>query len=549
MTFNVGTWWRNNGLKYTILVLWLTLCTLLFRNTYNTYKYDLEYYYVHRILGSWLCISRGSAAVLNLNCGLLLLPMCRSTITLLRKCQNMIQLGSFQQIFATVKGFHIVCAYSIVILAVVHCVAHVSNARNFSTKFDFTHRKLNAALFPGQDPFLIILCTVPGVTGMLMLVTLCCMVSSSTKYFRKNHYNLFWYVHRVLFPLFFGLLMVHGIRGPIRRQTNTRNHTPGCNSSLPQPEYLPETGSVCDEHPQFDHIGCSTWKWLVGPLVVYLGDCLYRYVRRSRKMTVTHAHMIADDIVQFDVHKDNSQFAFSPGQYVYLSVPEISTMEWHPFSVCMNEKQKGSFRVYIKTSGDWTEKLKNHVIQETNTSLDTVTSKRPHKCVYVDGPFSSPLENVTSYPISVCIAGGIGVTPFIGYIQYLRNKDHAFLRCRRLYMIWVVRDMTSISLFEEEFVKLHHHCYEENVPDFLEISFYVTSPLKQTLAGEGFTYGRTTFGRPVWHTTLDSYFKRHSRSKFGIFVCGPHGMISDVRRGAQSVSNNSNHLYLHHESF
>lgn len=39
--------------------------------------------------------------------------------------------------------------------------------------------------------------------------------------------------------------------------------------------------------------------------------------------------------------------------------------------------------------------------------------------VHVDGPFGSPSEEVFNYEVSVCVAGGIGVTPFACVLQAL----------------------------------------------------------------------------------------------------------------------------------
>lgn len=32
--------------------------------------------------------------------------------------------------------------------------------------------------------------------------------------------------------------------------------------------------------------------------------------------------------------------------------------------------------------------------------------------LYIDGPFGGPSEEVFNYDVSLCVAGGIGVTPF-----------------------------------------------------------------------------------------------------------------------------------------
>lgn len=39
--------------------------------------------------------------------------------------------------------------------------------------------------------------------------------------------------------------------------------------------------------------------------------------------------------------------------------------------------------------------------------------------LYIDGPFGSPSEEVFNYEVSLCVAGGIGVTPFASVLNTL----------------------------------------------------------------------------------------------------------------------------------
>ncbi len=39
--------------------------------------------------------------------------------------------------------------------------------------------------------------------------------------------------------------------------------------------------------------------------------------------------------------------------------------------------------------------------------------------LYLDGPFSSPLEDVLRSRTAICIAGGIGLTPFLSIFHHL----------------------------------------------------------------------------------------------------------------------------------
>lgn len=109
----------------------------------------------------------------------------------------------------------------------------------------------------------------------------------------------------------------------------------------------------------------------------------------------------------------------------------------------------------------------------------------------MDGPFGSPSEEVFNYDVSLCVAGGIGVTPFacvLHALMWVMNQmscpevdcEHfhesffyclllssLLLRCpcrdgwtgfrlQRLYFVWVCRELQSFYWFAELLCALHH---------------------------------------------------------------------------------------------
>uniref|UniRef100_A0AAA9SS95 NADPH oxidase 4 n=3 Tax=Bos TaxID=9903 RepID=A0AAA9SS95_BOVIN len=207
MAVSWRSWLANEGVKHLCLLIWLSLNVLLFWKTFLLYNQGPEYHYLHEMLGLGLCLSRASASVLNLNCSLILLPMCRTLLAFLRGSQK-VPSRRTRRLLDKSRTFHITCGVTICIFSGVHVAAHLVNALNFSVNYREDFVELNAARYREEDPRKLLFTTVPGLTGVCMVLVLFLMFTASTYAIRVSNYDIFWYTHNLFF-VFYMLLMLH----------------------------------------------------------------------------------------------------------------------------------------------------------------------------------------------------------------------------------------------------------------------------------------------------------------------------------------------------
>ncbi|XP_063348921.1 NADPH oxidase 4 isoform X2 [Pelmatolapia mariae] len=512
MVVSVRSWVANEGGKHFVLILWLGVNTWLFISTFLLYFTGQQYHYLYKMLGLGLCISRASASVLNLNCSLVLLPMCRSLVTFVRGTR-MISSRKTRRLLDKCKTFHVACGVAICIFSVMHVSAHLVNVVRFSVRYSDDFPALNLARYREEDPMLIILTTIPGATGVLLVLILFLMFISSS----------------------------YCVRGALKYQTNIEAHPPGCfranqSSTEQQGDELDtseEEERRCSEDAHFQPHYPQTWLWVSGPLCLYCVERFYRYIQSRDPVTIVTVIRHPCDVVELRMLKKN--FKARPGQYILLNCPGVSSFENHPFTLTMcPTENKETLGIHLRAVGDWTERFTQLLLPEPRIDMEILpmAQQRRYPNVYVDGPFGGPSEEVFNYDVSLCVAGGIGVTPFACVLRALLDGWMGF-RLQRLYFVWVCKELQSFYWFAELLCALHHKLWNENRPDYFNLKLYISQPDSlQRMSEEKYRplTSRMQIGRPRWKLLFDEIGKSNKHKRVGVFCCGPKGISRTLHR-------------------
>ncbi|XP_022795525.1 NADPH oxidase 4-like [Stylophora pistillata] len=521
------------------------IAVLVFLRTFYTYRDGIQYYYLYAMLGDSLCWSRGTASVLYVSCCLILLPMCRNVLSLIRNFNKTIT-RLFGRLLDRNIWFHKACAVVIIVSAGIHIGAHIVNAKKFSANYSHEFKDLNFASYPNQDPLKIYLTSVSGTTGILMTLVLLIMIATSMVAVRRASYEIFWYTHH-LFIVFFLLLLVHGLGGVIKHQVNLDAHTPGCKMAENKTESA-NTSQVawCSEEPLFQADEPEAWKWCAIPLVIYVTERLTRLFRSFQKVQLIQVVQHRDGVVEVKMKKRN--FSAAPGQYVFIKCADVSRFEWHPFTLTQCPSLKDStFSVHFKILGDWTEKFADKLLEAKfdgdQKNLACVEQNEEYFCyvrhfvkIAVDGPYGSPCTDVWRYSVSLCIATGIGVTPFAALVQELREKirTEKKLKMHRLYFVWVCKHVQSFLWFVDLLRSTFTELWDSNRPDFLICNFYVTCSHSGDQINinqqDKWLTGRLHKSKPSWKALFDRVSRENPRTRVGLFYCGSRKVTSTLKK-------------------
>jgi predicted ferric reductase len=219
-----------------------------------------------------------------------------------------------------------------------------------------------------------------------------------------------------------------------------------------------------------------------------------RILRNRRKFFLVSAiEPAGEDAVCLKIISETNHIpAYLPGQFSFITVfsPRISKEE-HPFTIASAPTRRASLEFIVRTTGDWTAKLKN---------------LQPGDRVFLNGPFGhfSHLRLCEEKEI-IMIAGGIGITPMLSMLRYMADRNEQ----RKITLIWSNQTRKRI-IMPTEFRELGAQLKG------LRIFYVLTRDPEQ----------RGNRGR------LDRLELRRLISDCGkssaVFVCGPDQMIKEI---------------------
>ncbi|XP_075904775.1 NADPH oxidase 2 isoform X2 [Nelusetta ayraudi] len=424
----MGNFAANEGLSTFVILVWLGINAFLFVNFYMAFLVE-RWFYTRVLLGHALSWARAPAACLNFNCMLILLPVCRNLLSFLRGTIQCCSRTAARQLDRNIT-FHKLVAYMIAFHTAVHIVAHLFNFEYFmdaqlnrnSRLLPFVLSQigsgdnasfLNPIRSNETNPTITMFTTIAGLTGVAITLALILIITSSMEVIRRSYFEVFWYTHH-LFIIFFIGLVFHGFGRIVRGQTATSLENDPPSVCANQFEDWGTSGTNCSV-PVFAGNPPMTWKWVVGPMFLYLCERLVRIYRSHQKVVITKVVMHPSKTLELQMKRKG--FHMEVGQYVFIQCPSVSRLEWHPFTLT-SAPEEDYFSAHIRIVGDWTQALYEACGGDKNETQEAW--KLPK--LAIDGPFGTASEDVFRYEVVMLVGAGIGVTPFASILKSVWYK-------------------------------------------------------------------------------------------------------------------------------
>ncbi len=236
-------------------------------------------------------------------------------------------------------------------------------------------------------------------------------------------------------------------------------------------------------------------------LSAYLYRTVLKLYRRAEYLyTVTRVSPVNAKTIAIELSPLAAPMTFAPGQFAFIRFPGAAVVpETHPFSITAAPTNAGVLSFGIKALGDFTE---------------TVNTLKPGTEARIEGPFGMFSYLYAPFKKQVWLAGGIGITPFLGMARDLDMHTRAEFA---ISLFYAVRNRSEAAFLEELLAIAGRN------PNFQVTPFY-----------------SETGGAISARYIADAV---HSLTEHGVYLCGPHSFMRALREQFVRVGVPNRHIY------
>ncbi|XP_029128343.1 ferric reduction oxidase 2 [Cajanus cajan] len=188
------------------------------------------------------------------------------------------------------------------------------------------------------------------------------------------------------------------------------------------------------------HVGISYTCIMLPGFYLFLVDRCLRFLQSRRQVRLVSARVLPCEAVELNFSKSHG-LTYNPTSVMFINVPNISKLQWHPFTVTSNSNlERDKLSVVIKSGGTWTKKL--YQLLSTPSSIDRLV-------VSVEGPYGPISTDYIRHDTLVMVSGGSGITPFISITRELIHLKTALKwKIPKVVLICAFKNSSSLSMLD-----------------------------------------------------------------------------------------------------
>ncbi|XP_059667121.1 ferric reduction oxidase 4-like [Cornus florida] len=188
------------------------------------------------------------------------------------------------------------------------------------------------------------------------------------------------------------------------------------------------------------HVGVAYFCMILPGVFLFLIDRYLRFLQSQKRARLVSSRLLPCGTVELNFSKSPG-LKYNPTSILFVNVPSISKLQWHPFTVTSNcHVEPEMLSITVKSQGSWTQKL----YQDLSSSTDHLQLQ-----VSIEGPYGPTSSHFLRREALVMVSGGSGIAPFISIIrEILFRSTHPNCRIPRILLVCAFKNSADLTMLD-----------------------------------------------------------------------------------------------------